>query len=151
MYVKTQNNEIVTYPYSVEQFRTDNPNTSFPAEISDDLLAEHDVYPVGYQPAPAYDPATQRMVVSSQPSLIDGSWVLTKSIESKTAEQITAYTSSKESEVRTQRNTLLAQTDWCALSDVTMSADMTTYRQALRDVPQQAGFPHSVTWPTKPE
>ena len=151
MYVKTQNNEIVTYPYSVEQFRTDNPNTSFPAEVSDDLLAEHDVYPVGYQPAPAYDPATQRMVISSQPSLIDGSWVLTKSIENKTAEQITAYTASKESEVRTQRNALLAETDWCALSDVTMSADMTTYRQALRDVPQQAGFPHSVTWPTKPE
>lgn len=151
MYVKTQNNEIVKYPYSVEQFRTDNPNTSFPAEVSDDLLAEHDVYPVGYQPAPAYDPATQRMVVSSQPSLIDGSWVLTKSIEDKTAEQITAYTASKESEVRTHRNTLLAETDWCALSDVTMSADMTSYRQALRDVPEQAGFPHSVTWPTKPE
>ena len=150
MYVKTLNNEIETYPYSVEQFRADNPNTSFPAEVSDDLLAEHDVYPVGYQPAPAYDPATQRMVVSSQPSLIDGSWVLTKSIENKTAEQITAYTASKESEVRTQRNALLAETDWCALSDVTMSADMTTYRQALRDVPEQAGFPHSVTWPTKP-
>jgi hypothetical protein len=37
-----------------------------------------------------------------------------------------------------------------ASSDVTMSSDMTTYRQALRDVPAQEGFPFSVTWPTKP-
>ncbi len=43
------------------------------------------------------------------------------------------------------------ETDWMASSDVTMSSDMTTYRQALRDVPAQGGFPFSVTWPTKPE
>jgi hypothetical protein len=36
------------------------------------------------------------------------------------------------------------------LSDVTMSAAMTTYRQALRDITDQEGFPYSVTWPTKP-
>ncbi len=53
--------------------------------------------------------------------------------------------------VRRQRNSLLAGTDWMALSDVTMSDTMTTYRQALRDIPSQAGFPASVTWPTKPE
>ncbi len=53
--------------------------------------------------------------------------------------------------VRDERDSLLADTDWMALSDVTMSAEMTTYRQALRDITAQAGFPHSVTWPTKPE
>ena len=41
-------------------------------------------------------------------------------------------------------------TDWTANSDVTMSGEMRTYRQALRDVPAQEGFPHDVTWPTKP-
>lgn len=150
MYVKTSNNEIVTYPYSVEQFRADNPNTSFPAEMSDDFLAGHNIYPVGYQSAPSYDVATQNMVVSSQPSLIDGSWVLTKSVVDKTAKQIEEYNARKESEVRDARNALLAETDYYALSDVTMSAEMTTYRQALRDMPSQSGFPHTVTWPTKP-
>ena len=37
------------------------------------------------------------------------------------------------------------------LSDVTMSSDWATYRQALRDVPSQSGFPHDITWPEKPE
>ena len=52
---------------------------------------------------------------------------------------------------RVERDSLLAETDWMALSDVTMSDAMTAYRQALRDIPSQAGFPSSVTWPTKPE
>lgn len=53
-------------------------------------------------------------------------------------------------EVRIKRNALLADTDWYAMSDVTMSSEMTSYRQALRDVPAQSGFPNSVTWPTEP-
>ena len=54
-------------------------------------------------------------------------------------------------DIRNQRDGLLAATDWMALSDVTMSDAWTAYRQALRDIPTQAGFPSSVTWPTKPE
>lgn len=53
-------------------------------------------------------------------------------------------------EIRTKRNSLLAETDYLALSDTTLSSDMAAYRQALRDVTSQAGFPTSVTWPTKP-
>ena len=53
-------------------------------------------------------------------------------------------------EIRAERNKLLAGTDWMALSDVTMSTEMVAYRQALRDVTGQAGFPYSITWPTKP-
>ena len=53
--------------------------------------------------------------------------------------------------VRNQRNNLLAETDWMGLSDVTMSSNWATYRQALRDVPSQSGFPDDITWPEKPE
>ena len=52
--------------------------------------------------------------------------------------------------VRIERDSLLADTDWTASTDVTMSDEMRTYRQALRDVPSQAGFPDDVTWPVKP-
>ena len=55
--------------------------------------------------------------------------------------------------MRTRRNRLLAQTDFYALSDVTMSSDMTTYRQALRDLPAGKDTVKKVndaTWPTKP-
>ena len=51
---------------------------------------------------------------------------------------------------RFKRNDLLAETDWRASSDVTISDEWRTYRQALRDVPSQAGFPNTITWPTKP-
>lgn len=54
-------------------------------------------------------------------------------------------------EVRQERNRLLTATDFHALSDSpAMSSEMQTYRQSLRDVPSQSGFPSSVTWPTKP-
>ena len=56
----------------------------------------------------------------------------------------------KETGIRTDRDRRIALTDWTGMSDVTMTADMTTYRQALRDVPAQEGFPNEVTWPDSP-
>tara|TARA_R110000744_G_scaffold376023_2_gene489976 strand:+ start:734 stop:1015 length:282 start_codon:yes stop_codon:yes gene_type:complete len=53
-------------------------------------------------------------------------------------------------QVREQRDAKLAACDWMANSDITMSDAWTTYRAALRDVPAQAGFPNSITWPTEP-
>ena len=55
--------------------------------------------------------------------------------------------------LRSRRNRLLAETDFYALSDVTLSSDMTTYRQALRDLPagkDTVSKCENATWPTKP-
>jgi len=60
------------------------------------------------------------------------------------------YNDRAAAEVREKRNSLIAETDYLALSDNTMTSAMQTYRQALRDIPSQAGFPTNVTWPTKP-
>ena len=57
---------------------------------------------------------------------------------------------SKAINVRNERNQLISETDWMACSDVTMSDAWRTYRQALRDIPSQEGFPNDVTWPTSP-
>ena len=57
------------------------------------------------------------------------------------------------SDLRARRNRLLAETDYYALSDVTMSDDMKTYRQALRDLPDGKDTVekcNNATWPTKP-
>ena len=59
-------------------------------------------------------------------------------------------TSELSSNARSERNSLLSATDWSGNSDVTMSAEMTAYRQNLRDLPQQAGFPQAVVWPQEP-
>ena len=56
-------------------------------------------------------------------------------------------------ELRNKRNRLLAETDFYGNSDVTMSDDMTTYRQALRDLPagkDTVDKCNNATWPTKP-
>ena len=64
-----------------------------------------------------------------------------------------AYENSAEGKAdmaRAKRDVLIAETDWWASSDLTMTAEQIAYRQALRDVTAQAGFPESIDWPTKP-
>jgi hypothetical protein len=68
-------------------------------------------------------------------------------VATKEAELITAY---KLSELRTERNRLIAETDYLALSDATLTSAMSTYRQALRDITSSATSLDDVTWPTKP-
>lgn len=59
----------------------------------------------------------------------------------------------EEGYVRRARNRLLSQTDWTQVGDVppAIKEAYAEYRQALRDVPSQPGFPHDITWPVKPE
>ena len=52
--------------------------------------------------------------------------------------------------LRIKRNNLLSETDYLALSDVTLSDEMRAYRQALRDLPANTSDPANPTWPTKP-
>ena len=52
--------------------------------------------------------------------------------------------------LREERNKRLAETDWWAMSDRTMTSAQTTYRQALRDITDNATSLDDVTWPTKP-
>ena len=59
-----------------------------------------------------------------------------------------------ESEAREKRDKLLAETDWTQLPDSPLSEDLReayrVYRQALRDIPSQEGFPASIVWPDPP-
>ena len=70
------------------------------------------------------------------------------------AEHEAAYQARLDTEaaanVRSERDQKLKDTDWMGMSDVTMSTEWATYRQALRDVPSQAGFPNTITWPDEP-
>jgi hypothetical protein len=54
----------------------------------------------------------------------------------------------KADEARVKRDAILSATDWSGNSDVTMPQEMANYRQALRDVPDQEGFPSTINWPT---
>jgi hypothetical protein len=95
---------------------------------------------------------------------IDGKWytkhilgpVFTDTEDATAAEQEAAYKAQKDAEqakaVRTDRNQRLKDTDWTQVADAPVDkAAWAAYRQALRDITAQAGFPWNVTWPTQPE
>jgi hypothetical protein len=153
MYVKITNGTVDTYPYSVGQLRRDNPNTSFPKQVPDAILAEYGVYPVTLLASPDIDGRTQRVTQEAQPTLVGGNWTIGWTTSSKTAEEVQEYDDGVAASNRGKRNNLLAETDYLALTDVTLTADMTTYRQALRDITTHANWPNLADsdWPTKPE
>ena len=98
---------------------------------------------------------------------VDGKWytkhvlgpIFTDTAESTAAEQEAAYKAQKDAEqakaVREQRSQKLKDTDWTVIkaleSNTPQNFDMAAYRQALRDITSQAGFPWTVQWPTQPE
>jgi hypothetical protein len=90
--------------------------------------------------------------------LTDGTWaapvIYTPSAEELAARAEAQLTATKESlsvSVRIERNAKLAETDWTQLADSSANkVTWATYRQALRDVPAQAGFPWTITYPDKP-
>ena len=90
--------------------------------------------------------------------LVNGERVqMTAEEEAARDAEVAAWTAGEDGralqEMREKRNNLLTETDWYAVSDLTMSADMTTYRQALRDLPDgktTKAHVDAATWPTKP-
>ena len=129
--------------YSIGQLRRDNPNTSFPKVPSDALLADWGVYPYTVQDQPTVDYMTQTLKPTSLTE-VDGAWTQGWEVSNMSVDDAGRN-------IRSHRDNLLQQTDWMALSDVTMSPAWASYRQALRDITAQEGYPYAVIWPTKPE
>ena len=150
------------------QWRAANPNVSLPRVWKAATLDALNLDPVLKSPAATVG-QYQTSVRDGVYQAGDGSWfekyvardmfvdtteedgVTTTKAEHETAYQTRLDDKAAETN-RTKRNELLAETDYLALSDVTMSAAMTTYRQALRDITSHANWPNLADgdWPTKP-
>ena len=103
-----------------------------------------------------------KIMEEGEPIEIDSKWTqvwvetdkFSDSDDSTKAEKETAYQAELDAQAavgaRQTRNAKLSESDWHGLSDNVMSEEMATYRQLLRDIPAQAGFPHEVTWPDSP-
>ena len=152
MHVKITNGTVDTYPYNVGQLRRDNPNTSFPKRIPDEMLANYGVYPVTVEDKPSYAERTQALAQGAAPTGSGTNWTIGWTLSDKTSNEVQQYDDNAAEANRTKRNALLAETDYFALTDVTMDAAMTSYRQALRDITDHANFPNldDADWPTKP-
>ena len=151
-YVKITSGSVDTFPYTIGQLRRDNPNVSFPRQISDEILASYGVYSVTVEAAPSINARTQNATRNDTPTGSGSTWTLGWTTTAKTAEETQAYDNALAATNRATRDAKLAETDFYALSDVTMSAEMTTYRQALRDITTHANWPNlnDDDWPTKP-
>ena len=179
-YVKITNGAVAKYPYSTGQLRRDNPNVSFPRNIPVEIMRRYGMRPVTTEAMPDYDPLTQKVTTATTPTrnvvrlmteedatdpitnevntdlvgtpIYGNDWVLTRTVVDLTADEITANDAATAEANRKKRNELLADTDYLALSDMTLSAEMTTYRQALRDITSHANWPNlsDDDWPTKP-
>ena len=141
--VKITNGEVDQYPYTLNDLRREHSRTSFPKTVSEETLAKYGVYKVTIPAQPTYDRLVQSPVLSTVPYLDADNWMLSYTVENKAQELA-------EKNIRDKRNQLLSATDWMATTDNTMSDEITVYRQALRDITSQTGFPYSVEWPIKP-
>ena len=83
---------------------------------------------------------------------MDGKWYTKYSVADLDAEGIAAKDAEQAKSVREQRNQKLKDSDWTQVADAPVDqAAWAAYRQALRDIPSQQGFPWDVQWPTQPE
>ena len=152
MYVKIADGAVDTFPYYISNLKADNPNTSFPKTLTEDTLASYGIHKVVYAQQPDIDITTHKIVTSTEPSLVDGVWTMTCTSQALTADEQAEVDSNAAIKNRNLRDGKLSETDFYALSDVTMSSEMATYRQALRDITTHSNWPHleDSDWPTKP-
>ena len=149
------------------QWRAANPNMSLPRTWKAATLDALNLDAVLRSPA-ATTTAYQSSVRDGVEQDANGNWVekyvardmfadttedgvTTTKAEHEAAYQATLDAAEAERN-RTKRDGLLAETDYFALTDVTMDAPMTTYRQALRDITAHSDWPNLADddWPTKP-
>lgn len=157
MYINTQT---LQYPISRQEIVEQYPNTSFPIQFNE---FENFAF-VSNVDMPTYNLLLQTCVEGNPSKQSDGSWVQTWVVTDKysTQAEIDAAIAAenqkkiegKSAIIRNERNKLLQESDWIVIksfeSNQNIPAAWEIYRQALRDIPQQAGFPDNVVWPEKP-
>ena len=101
---------------------------------------------------PQPQPTRYQVVYRDGVQQIDGKWYTKYSVADFDPESIAAKDADQAKSVRQTRDTKLSDCDWTQLTDSPVDKQAwAAYRQALRDVPTQAGFPWDVQWPNKPE
>jgi hypothetical protein len=138
MHIKITNG--VIEQYSISRLGVDFPNMSFPKAPPAEILAIVGIYAFTVLDQPPFNEATQ-IATEGDFTEVDGTWVVPWIIVNKSIADAAVA-------IRNIRDELLAATDWQAVADRPhMSPRQVGYRNALRAVPNQAGFPFDVVWP----
>jgi hypothetical protein len=138
-----ENNQILSHGEHTEVF----PNVSFPPEGLDLMWAqERNAYQIQSERTRL---PTQKL--TSVEPYIENGVVYDVVVENKTQDELDVEKIQKANEVRYKRNALLTQSDWTQLADAPVdNLAWAVYRQSLRDITLQAGFPFTVDFPVAP-
>jgi hypothetical protein len=131
------------------EFRALFPNTGFPVQLTEDIINEFggDVVFEG----PQAQPTRYQVAFRDGVEQVGGKWYTKYSVADMDAEAIASLDAAQAKSVRQQRTEKLKDSDWTQLADSTADKQAwATYRQALRDITSQAGFPWTIDWPTQP-
>lgn len=131
------------------EFRAAHPNTSFPQQLTVDLLNGFDADVVLNGPTPTA--SRYQTVVRDGVEEVGGKWFTKFSVTDMDSEAKAVVDAKQAVSVRDDRNKRLADSDWTQVADAPVDqAAWATYRQELRDITGQTGFPWEVNWPSKP-
>jgi hypothetical protein len=160
LYAETNGANLILYPYGFAQLQKQNPYTNygdnqdvaywFPqteiAITTGNILSE-----VIIATKPIINEATQS-VEEDTPTLINEVWTQNWVVTTLTSDQQATLTTNESVKIRQQRDAKLTACDWTQTSDnpIANKTAWATYRQALRDLTKESGFPWDITWPTKP-
>ena len=141
---------------TIDQLKKKHWNVSFPDRITSDILDNYGYDPILNGPQ-AKVSGPYEVSVRNGIEEINGQW-FTKFIVGpifKTPEEKIEYKNridnSAAESIRSTRNNLLKQSDWTQIPDCTVDKTIwAEYRQQLRDISNQEGFPHNVVWPEEP-
>jgi len=153
MFIKLNNDSSTVYPYDLNMFRDEFSNVSLPQKYDDQVQALRDfgVYRVGIKPFTEDIPEGKKIELNDVPFQENGEWFVSHVLVDQTEEDLQLINLRHSITVRSQRNELLRMSDWTQIADAPVNQTAwATYRQALRDIPQQDGFPLSVIWPEEP-
>lgn len=149
MYALIENGVVTRYPYTVTDLKLANRGTSFPKQISDETLLEFGLHKVFEVLPPSTTDA--QVLEEGTPVFTSDRWTQVWAVRDMTAEEVESRNSSHAEQVRFERNAKLAESDWTQVADAPVDkAAWATYRQALRDITAQVGFPLTITWPVQP-
>jgi hypothetical protein len=153
MLIKLENGSPVGHPVLEANFRMLHPDTSFPAVLTPELVAPFGFGMFEYsqipEPAHHYDKAVEAPAIRDAQGVWRQVWELVPMSE---AERLKAD-HDQAAIMRHARDMALTRSDFSQMADAPSWVDQAAwaqYRQALRDVPQQGGFPWQVSWPEPP-
>lgn len=149
--LKLEDGNVVEYPYTRERLQADNPLTSFPVLLTNEMLEPFNAATVEAVIAPA--PGQLENLVENPPELVDGQWRQSWATVAVSEGEAAARTAEQWNVVRDERNALIAACDWTQLPDAPLSGEVkfqwATYRRDLRDVTLQSD-PFAIVWPAAP-